>query len=230
VAVLRIQEFSGSVPVTGDRAIDDSYGVESVNTWLYGHELRGVRSPALIQTINSGTRKVFRMPRRNSGGDPDYPTVVPPPSYLGDSTWVQFTDHDTDIVKGQLVEDKYERYYFCSPSLGPRFNTYKRLKAGLSHYKLGVQGPNTVIAADGTNPDRPKIGPITQNPPVTLAGTNIYEIQFKIGVAGAATSYSNPGGQGDRSALITISGTTLFAWSGTNNIANGAHLFNGNIT
>ena len=54
---------------------------------------------------------------------------------------MQFTDHDTDIVKGQLIEDQFERYYFCSPTTGPMFNTYARLRDGLPPYKLGVPGP-----------------------------------------------------------------------------------------
>src|SRR5262245_18739230 len=122
MAVLRVQGFSGVVPVTGDRALPDNYAVNSVNTWLYGQELRGIRPPVDLTPINSTTRSVFRIPKRTPGGDPAYPGVIPPPSYLGDSVWVQFTDRDTDVLKGQLVEDSFERYYFCSPTTGPMFN------------------------------------------------------------------------------------------------------------
>ena len=149
---LKIQDFSGSIPVKGDRAIPDAFGVASVNTWLYGSELRGIRPPENITDCLDSTRKAFRVPKRTVGGDPDFPTLVPPPSYLGDSVWVQFTDHDTDIVKGQLVEDSYERYYFCSPTTGPVFNTYQRLKDGLPMYKLGVPAVNTaapIVACTG---------------------------------------------------------------------------------
>jgi len=141
--VLKIQGFSGVVPVKGDRAIPDGYAVESINTWLYGSELRGVRPPILLQDILTTTRKVLRIPQGTIGGDPAYPSVIPPPSYLGDSTWLQFEDKDTDIVKGALVEDKFNRWYFCSPSKGPRFNTFANMKAGLvtDGYKLGVIGP-----------------------------------------------------------------------------------------
>ena len=51
MAVLRIQDFSGIVPVMGDRAIGDNYAVDSVNTWLYGGELRGLRPPTLLQSM-----------------------------------------------------------------------------------------------------------------------------------------------------------------------------------
>jgi hypothetical protein len=136
--VLNVKDFSGIIPVKGDRAIPDAFATVSVNTWLYGSELRGIRPPEDLIACQTVTRSVFRIPKRSVGGDPAFPTLVPPPSYLGDSVWVQFTDPDTDVVKGQLVEDSFERYYFCSPTTGPMFNTYARLRDGLPMYKLGV--------------------------------------------------------------------------------------------
>src|SRR4029077_5361183 len=105
--VLRVQDFSAIVPVKGDRAIPDGFATASYNTWLYGSELRGVRPPLDLIACQSTTRRVLRIPKRTSGGAPAYPGVVPPPSYLGDSVWVQFTDHNTDVIKGQLIEDQY---------------------------------------------------------------------------------------------------------------------------
>ena len=75
--------------------------------------------------------------------------------------WKQFTDPYTDILKGQLIEDQYERYYFCSPTTGPMFNTYARMLAGLPDYRLGVPGPNIVYDAAGNNADKPTITSIT---------------------------------------------------------------------
>jgi hypothetical protein len=136
--VLQIKGFSGVIPVKGDRAIPDNFGTVSVNTSLYADELKGIHPPIDQIAVQTPTRRVFRIPKRTLGGDPAYPTYIPPPSYLGDSVWVQFTDHDTDIVKGQLIEDSFERYYFCSPTTGPMFNTYARLRDGLAMYRLGV--------------------------------------------------------------------------------------------
>src|SRR5262245_45351351 len=121
MAVLRIQDFSGIVPVTGDRAIPDNYATKSINSWLYGSALRGIRPPDEIIALTVGTKKVMRIPKRTPGalGAGYPPTYVPPPSYLGDSVWKQFTDPDTDIVRGQLVNDQFERWYFCSPTTGP---------------------------------------------------------------------------------------------------------------
>lgn len=207
--VLRIQEFSGSIPVIGDRAIPDNAAVDSINTWLYGKELRGVRPPTHLLDINPGIHKVFRVPRRT-------PPAIPP-SELGDSVWVQFNDADTDVVKGQLVEDQYERYYFCSPTTGPTFNTYARMLAAQPAYKLGVIGPDNTLDADENNPNKPTITEITSQKLSDL----LYEIEFKISVgATGVTAYANSGGTGNRTALIAVVGS---------NLANGAGLVDGNL-
>lgn len=161
MGVLRINEFSGAVPVRGDRALGDQFAVVSQNTWLYGAELRGIRPPLDLASVNPTTRKVLRIPKRTVGGDPTYPTLVPPPSYLGDSYWKLFDDLDTDIVKGQLVQDSFERWYFCSPSTGLMFNTYARMVAGQADYILGVPGPDISQDATGFNAWAPTIGSIS---------------------------------------------------------------------
>ena len=55
MAVLRIQGFSGNAPVSGARALPDNFAVESINTWLYGGELRGIRPPEPLQVFNTST-------------------------------------------------------------------------------------------------------------------------------------------------------------------------------
>lgn len=141
MAVLKLTTFGGEVPVQGDRALPDTFAVESVNTWLYGQELRAIHPSTNLRALISTTRKVFRIPRGTVGGNPSFPGVIPPPSYLGDSTWLEFNDADTDIVRGPLVQDSYKRFYFCSPTTGPMFNTLARLIAGDASYKLGVPAP-----------------------------------------------------------------------------------------
>ena len=174
MSVLKIEGFSGIIPVSGDRALPDGFATESINTWLYGGELRGLRPPLNLIAINANTRTVLRIPKRTVGGDPAFPGVIPPPSYLGDSTWMQFTDPDTDIVRGQLVEDQYDRWYFCSPTTGPQFNTYARMQAGLAPYQLGVPGPNTTYDSAGNNADKPTITSITGGAAPTLTRAYVY--------------------------------------------------------
>ena len=201
MAVLRIKGFGGAIPVSGDRALPDNFGVESVNTWFYGSEMRGIRPSADLITAGAGTRKAFRIPKRTIGGDPAYPGVIPPASYLGDSVWALFTDPDTDIVKGQLVEDSFERYYFCSPSTGPMFNTYARLLAGIAsnpNYKLGVPGPNV----DTGSTDTPTIVSITGGTTPVLTRNYVYTW---INIYGEESNPSLPvEGSGNANATWTI--------------------------
>jgi len=166
MAVIRIQDFSGAVPVKGDRALPDGFAVESVNTWLYGSELRGIRPPTLLtppSPVLASTRRILRAPKR---------TVGQLPSDLTDSVWVQFDDPDTDIVKGQLVEDQYERWYACSPALGPVYNTYARMLTASPWMRLGVPGP--AINTTGTNADTPTIVSITGGAVPVLTRSYLY--------------------------------------------------------
>jgi hypothetical protein len=141
--VINFKDFGGALPTVGDRALPDNFAVLSQNTWFYGSEMAGVQPPLNLQSINSITNKVFRIPKGTVGGDPTYPGLVPPPSYLGDSYYMQFTDPDTDIVRGPLVNDQYKRWYWCSPTDGLMFNTYARMIAASPGYKVGVAAPAT---------------------------------------------------------------------------------------
>lgn len=202
MAVLRIQDFSGIVPVTGDRALPDNYATKSVNTWLYGSELRGLRPPAQLEVMEPTTKKVMRIPKRTPGvlGAGYPPNYVPPPSYLGDSVFVRFTDPDTDIVRGQLVNDQYERWYFCSPTTGPVFNTYARLQSGGSMYKLGVPGPDT----SSTTTNTPTIASITGGAPPVVTRAYLYTWANEFG---EESSPSLPVlGSGNANAVWNIAG------------------------
>jgi hypothetical protein len=143
MGVIRLQSFGGVIPMAGHRTLPEGFATEALNTWLYSSELRGARPPTNLQAINNTTKKVFRIPLRTVGGDPANPTVIPPPSYLGNSVWNQYLDPDTDIVRGPLVNDAYDRFYYCSPSTGPMYNTLARLQTGEPGYKLGVPKPTT---------------------------------------------------------------------------------------
>jgi hypothetical protein len=217
MAVLRIQQFSGRIPMMGDRALPDNAAADAMNTWLYGGELRGMRPPEDVIAINSTTRKILRIPTRTAVGTPP---VVPPPSDIfpaDSSVWMQFEDPDTDICKGQLIEDQFERWYFCSPSTGPMFNTYARMVAGQTPYKLGVPGPNTDVATDGSNPDQPTIISVTG----MKQGNDIYEIEFRISTSGD-TAYTNPGGTGNRVSLVTTTGAMAFIGGTAANLVDGS--------
>lgn len=65
-------------------------------------------------------------------------------SITAPSTWLEFDDLYTNVVKSQVVDDKFQRYYWASPSVPPQYNTLARIQAGNT-------GPNAPWAL-GINP------------------------------------------------------------------------------
>lgn len=59
----------------------------------------------------------------------------------GASTWLEFADQFTDVIRSPIVDDQYDRYYMASSSLAPRYNTRKRIEAGEAPWLLGVPPP-----------------------------------------------------------------------------------------
>src|ERR1035437_5974109 len=72
----------------------------------------------------------------------------------GSATWLEFLDQETDVMRSPVVDDKFNRYYYSSPSLAPQYNTYDRIAAGLPAWALGLYPPGiapTVSVAGGGN-------------------------------------------------------------------------------
>lgn len=59
----------------------------------------------------------------------------------GDSVWLEFDDPDTDVLRSPVVDDSFERYYFASSSVAPKYNTRDRILNGDDHWLLGVPAP-----------------------------------------------------------------------------------------
>ena len=70
------------------------------------------------------------------------------------SSWLEFVDPDTNVVRSQVLNDQFQRYYFASPSQTPQYNTGQRIAAGLPSFQLGINPPSiapTVLPAGGNN-------------------------------------------------------------------------------
>lgn len=62
-------------------------------------------------------------------------------SITANSVWLEFLDADTNVVKSQVVDDTYQRYYAASPSEPPKYNTYDRIVDGKPFWRLGIPAP-----------------------------------------------------------------------------------------
>jgi hypothetical protein len=148
MGVLRLAGFSGMWPIRDARALPDNAALYAKNLDCDGGAyLKGNRSPLAVMTLLANTNTVFRLP-------------LPGANTLANSYWMQFQDINTQVHRGPLVNDSFERFYWGSPT-----DLRHAAKAGIlalgayadsAGYKLGVPPPATaptVSSIDGgSNP------------------------------------------------------------------------------
>lgn len=83
-----------------------------------------------------GTRLSWASPTFTGGQNQTFDSAITSNSY-----WLEFEDHDTDVVRSPVVDDRFHRYYFASPSLPPKYNTYDRIVNNQSPWLLGINPP-----------------------------------------------------------------------------------------
>jgi hypothetical protein len=70
-----------------------------------------------------------------------------------DSFWLEFDDPDTRVIHSPVVSDSFHRYYWSSPSVPPKYNTYDRILNGDPAWLLGVPAsgcaPGVVVSGGG---------------------------------------------------------------------------------
>jgi hypothetical protein len=93
------------------------------NTTVVTESTAGVRMSWSASTFTGGTNSTFDS------------------SITGPATWLEFEDHETDMVRSPVVDDKFNRVYFASPSQPPKYNTYDRVVAGAVPWLLGLNPP-----------------------------------------------------------------------------------------
>jgi hypothetical protein len=143
MVALKITGFGGMIPAQGDSLLPEQNAALAQNTFLDAGEVYGIRQTKTLHTmVNSGWKYAFRVPL----GPPDK-------NHITNSYWWEFADPDTNVLKSQLTNDSWQRYYFCSPSQSPGYNTQARITAGNANYLLGIPAPTsapTVAVAGGS--------------------------------------------------------------------------------
>ena len=148
MVALRLNTFGGMLPIRNVRLLPEQAAREAVNVDTDSGALVPVTQPRRIKALNSSTRFVYKLP---------YTAAASPlaPSELDTATWVEFADADTDVLRSPIVNDGFDRYYWCSPSTGLRYATRAQLLAGSNGYKVGVPTPTaapSVAPTGGTGP------------------------------------------------------------------------------
>lgn len=98
----------------------------------------------------------------------------------GPSYWLEFVDPDTTVARSPVLQDKFGRFYFGSPSQPPQYNTYSRIAAGNTGanapFLLGVPAPACAptVTATGGGINTDNIGNSTSTTASTYApGANV---------------------------------------------------------
>ena len=133
-----LRRFGGMTPRYGKQALPDLAAEKAENCLLLSGELRGLNGLQKVVDLRDRPYTIRRVYRAL------YST--------GGSEWVTFDDPTIDMVKGPLINDAYDRYYYTSELDKPRYNTLLRLKDDLPGYLLGIPRPTTppTVTADGS--------------------------------------------------------------------------------
>lgn len=132
---LRIDNFSGEMPIQAAELLPPNFAAYAENCWLYKGELRGYKYPLNVYTaLASNTLKTYRIPSASTS-----------PGGFDNSTWLEFSDEYVDALRAPMVNDTFQRYYWTGPATPPQYNTLARIQAGNTGanapFLLGIPTP-----------------------------------------------------------------------------------------
>lgn len=184
---IKLQQFGGMVPRMGQQLLNNENAEYAENALLLSGELRGINGQQLVvdlRHIQYTIQRVYRALYRT-----------------GASEWVTFPDPTIDFVKGPLVNDLYDRYYWTSESGPPMMNTLARIANGDDPFLLGVPRPTSppIVAPqnDGTEGA------------VEVSRAYVYTFVTAYGEESAPSDATVATGQDDGSWIISNMSTTV---------------------
>ncbi len=149
MGAIKVNTFAGMSPATDDRLLLDSDAALAQDTYLYSGALVGLPTPKLLRALTDpAASKIYRLPASYTAS-----------TYIPGSTYLEFQNPDTDVIRSPVFGETYDRYYWASSAAVPRYNTRARINAGNSGgnapFKLGIPVPATPTmgVAGGTAPN-----------------------------------------------------------------------------
>lgn len=132
---IKVVGFGGIIPALDKRLLPDNAATLAENCLLQDGSIIPLPHPTDLHVPAGGTNFAYRIP--GSYGAPDF---------FYDSVWMDFADPDTSVIRGPIIDDVYDRYYFVSPSSPPKYNTRARIENGDPPWLLGVPAPTVAPA------------------------------------------------------------------------------------
>ena len=98
------------------------------------------------------------------------------------ANWLEFLDQDTDVVRSQVLNDFYQRFYMASPSQQPQYNTLARIQAGQPAFLLGLNpptvAPTVTTSGGGDISSQPAADVVASSATATFSGNTMYLFPF----------------------------------------------------
>jgi hypothetical protein len=210
---IKLNAFGGELPAWSDKLLPDGQAARSINTYAFTGELQGWRQPTFLRALQNGAAQyIYGIPYTtfNAEGNAVFDTSI-----TGNRTWLEFGDIDTTVVRSQIPNDQYQRYYFAAPTLGPpQYNTLQRIQAGRTAFQLGIPQPAVGTSTDAAAPivsvtgggNIAQIGPQTSTGGTTTVNANTVYL-LPIVPSGAANLVSISVMPETTNAAVRIAGT-----------------------
>src|SRR6188768_856112 len=125
MTVWKVQGFGGMVPALDARLLPDTAAVFAENCLLKSGTVNPLPDPEVLHSPAAGVSFAYRFPASYADA-----------AFLYDSTWMEFDDPDTTVVRAPTIDDTHDRYYFVSPQITPKYNTRARIDASLPPWLL----------------------------------------------------------------------------------------------
>lgn len=126
------------VPAVDDGLLAPVNAALAQDTWTYSGAVVGLPTRKLVYVLSDPNKtKVYRVPK-------NYTDAL----HISDSTWLEFSHPDTDVLRTQVVNDTFDRFYWASPLDVPRYMTQAQIVATApalaGAYILGVPAPGAI--------------------------------------------------------------------------------------
>lgn len=175
---IKLEQFGGMLPAWDDHLLPAGQASSSLNGYLFGGAIQGWRKPKLLRSLTNPLAKyAYRIPTIPPGLEPQFRNNI-----LEGSTWLEFLDQDTNVVKSQVTQDTFGRFYAASPSQTPQYNTTARIVAGKPFFQLGVPAPGCAPGIEVIGGGNTSILPSNHNTgngvTYTLLANTMYLVPF----------------------------------------------------